>query len=281
MSIAQPGTLWKASGKKDLFSCTFFWINSTLIKLSSKSHLNLYHLGRNLRWQIRTQQESECEQGKRSSWRALGITKVSGRDTGHIPDTLQPPQHHGQHSLKPLSLLAVSEVLLPAISNTCVPWRGFRQSNRSVGERKSGQHMSLTSPQRTSWNWECSQCVTNKSLGFSLQTAHVQSPKGGRLEPHRKNPDFSLCRGSSGSTSFSHLEGLCCPAANKCAPGTPWQRPRTLRKPLPEHLQLPGAATQVRVGPSRAHTLEEKCVELTRLNASFRCWDDLLAPGSL
>lgn len=99
-------------------------------------------------------------------------------------------------------------MLLPAISNTCVPWRGFRQSNRSVGERKSGQHMSLTSPQRTSWNWECSQCVTNKSRGFSLQTAHVQSPKGGRLEPHRKDPDFSLCRGSSGSTSFRHLEGF-------------------------------------------------------------------------
>lgn len=74
----------------------FFWINTTLINLSSKSHPNLYHLSRNLRWQTRTQQESECEQGKRSSWRALGIIKVSGRDTGHIPDTLQPPQHHEQ-----------------------------------------------------------------------------------------------------------------------------------------------------------------------------------------
>lgn len=81
------------------------------------------------------------------------------------------------NSLKPLSLLVASEVLLPAISNACVPWWGFRQRNRSVGERKSGQHMSLTSTQRTSWNWECSQCVTNKNPGLPLQTAHVNHPE--------------------------------------------------------------------------------------------------------
>lgn len=33
------------------------------------------------------------------------------------------------------------------------------------------------SPTSTSWNWECSHCVTNKSLGFPLQTTRANNPK--------------------------------------------------------------------------------------------------------
>lgn len=59
------------------------------------------------------------------------------------------------------------------------------------------------------------------------------------------------------------------------------------REPLPEHVYLPAAARQQaetdRSGQDPAkHTHRKRDLyELTRLNASFRCGYDLLAPGSL
>lgn len=188
------------------------------MKLLSKSHLNLYHLDRNLRWQIghsrkvnvtKASEVAEKLQGSLRSWERTQVTFLTRY------------RHHSIMNNILWNLLALSEVLLPAISNTCVPWWGFRQSNRSVGQRKSGQHMSLTAPREAPGNGNVPSVWQTKP-GVPTTNYSCQSPKGWELEPPRKDPAFSLCRGSSGSTSSSHLESLYNPAAHKCAPGTPW-----------------------------------------------------------
>lgn len=151
------------------------------------------------------------------------------------------------------NLLVLSEVLLPAISNTCVPWWGFRQSNRSVGQRKSGQHMSVTSTQRTSWKWECSQCVTNKAWGshYKLLMPITQRKRAGASQ---KGSWFLLVQRELWQHLIQLLGKFVLSSSTQMCPCTPWQRLRMLGEPLPEHPQLPGAATQVRVGREMCRT---------------------------